>query len=107
MKTLGGTLLVVALVISAFFAGAYFGPAVGIGGYAAGDYYYGHMGGYGMMGPGSYGMMGGGWFGLPFMLFGWLFQIGLVALVVLGIVWLVRALGGKSGTTPGTGSVSR
>src|SRR3989337_3190215 len=50
--------------------------------------------GYGMMEP---GMMGGwgyspfGWIGMAFM---WLIPIGFLALTVLGIAWLVRAIGG-------------
>lgn len=99
MKTIGTTVLIIALAVGAFLVGALFGPALGFGGFAARGF-AGHMGGYGMMGLGSYGMMGGGWFGLPFMLLGWLFQLGLVALVVLGIVWVVRTLGGRAGATP-------
>ncbi len=51
-------------------------------------------GGWGMMGP---GMMGGwgfapfGWIGMTFM---WLIPIGFIVLTVLGVVWLVRAVGG-------------
>lgn len=51
-------------------------------------------GGWGMMGP---GMMGGwgfapfGWFGMIFML---LIPVGFIVLTVLGVVWLVRAVGG-------------
>jgi hypothetical protein len=55
-------------------------------------------GGWGMMGP---GMMGGwglspfGWIGMTFM---WLIPVGFVVLTVLGVVWLVRAVG--SGMNP-------
>src|SRR4030066_1670370 len=55
--------------------------------------------GPGMMGP---GMMGGwgysplGWIGMIFM---WLIPVSLVVLVVSGIVWLVRTVGGVSGST--------
>jgi hypothetical protein len=51
-------------------------------------------GGWGMMGT---GMMGGwglapfGWIGMIFM---WLIPIGFIVLTVLGVVWLVRAVGG-------------
>ena len=51
-------------------------------------------GGWGMMGP---GMMGGwgfspfGWIGMIFM---WLIPVGFIVLTVLGVVWLVRAVGG-------------
>ncbi len=54
----------------------------------------GRYGGWGMMGP---GMMGGwgfspfGWFGMLFM---WLIPVGFLVLTVLGIVWVVRAIGG-------------
>lgn len=57
-------------------------------------------GGWGMMGP---GMMGGwgfapfGWIGMIFM---WLIPIGFLTLIVLGVVWLVRAVGGENSTTP-------
>src|SRR5574341_2239108 len=50
-------------------------------------------GGWGMMGP---GMMGGwglspfGWIGMAFM---WLIPIGFLLLTVLGVIWLVRAIG--------------
>jgi len=56
-------------------------------------------GGWGMMGP---GMMGGwgigpfGWFGMIFM---WLIPAGLVVLVVSGIVWLARSIGGAGSPT--------
>jgi len=56
--------------------------------------------GWGMMGP---GMMGGwgfapfGWIGTIFM---WLIPIGFLTLIVLGVVWLVRAVGGGNPITP-------
>jgi uncharacterized membrane protein len=59
-------------------------------------------GGWGMMGP---GMMGGwgfssfGWIGMVFM---WLIALGLIVLTVLGVVWLVRAIG--SGNQSATSS---
>ncbi len=53
-------------------------------------------GGWGMMGPG----MMGGWGFSPFfwmgMIFMWLIPVGFVALAVLGVVWLVRNVGGGS-----------
>jgi hypothetical protein len=59
--------------------------------------------GYGQRGPGlrpfaygmpmrGYGMMGFGWGGLLGGLFGGLFCLGILALVVLGIIWLVNRL---------------
>ncbi len=49
--------------------------------------------GYGMMGYGHGSMMGGFGF-FPFGMFGmglmWLFPLGTIALVVLGVVWLVN-----------------
>ena len=57
------------------------------------------MGGGGMMGNwgyGGYGMMNNwgyspfGWVGMLFM---WLIPLGLVALAVFGVVWLVRKAG--------------
>ncbi len=53
-------------------------------------------GGWGMMGPGMMGGWGFGPFGLIGMLFMWLIPIGFVVLTVLGIVWLVRTVGGGS-----------
>ncbi len=66
-----------------------------------GGWGYGGWGGIGpgMMGP---GMMGGwgyspfGWIGMIFM---WLIPVSLVLVVVFGIVWLVRAIGGVGGST--------
>ena len=54
-----------------------------------------HFGGYGMMGYGWYmPMMAGGYPMMGFgMLFSALFQLGLLILIVLGIIWLVRAIG--------------
>ncbi len=49
----------------------------------------GGYGGYGMMGP---GMMGGWGFGMPFFGFMFLGPILFIGLIVLGVVWLVRAL---------------
>ena len=52
--------------------------------------------GWGMMG-GPGGMMGGwgyspfGWIGMAFM---WLIPLGFLALIVLGIVWAVKTVGG-------------
>ncbi|MCK6540867.1 MAG: hypothetical protein L6Q26_12520 [Anaerolineales bacterium] len=59
-------------------------------------FFPGAYGGYGMMGPG-YGMhmpmMGFGFgFGFFGMLLMWLFPIGVLILIVLGIAWLVRQL---------------
>ena len=65
------------------------------GGMMAGG--WGMMGSGGMMGPG--GMMGGwgyspfGWIGMLFM---WLIPVGLVALTVFGITWLVRNVGNST-----------
>jgi len=58
------------------------------------------FGGWGMMGP---GMMGGGWYrgyGVPLGgIFGWLFMLLAMALplglLILGLVWLVRGMGGQ------------
>jgi H+/Cl- antiporter ClcA len=55
---------------------------------------------WGMMGP---GMMGGwgrapfGWIGMIFM---WLIPVGFVVLLVLGIIWLVRAISSPTGAHP-------
>ena len=57
-----------------------FGPGFGMMG-------SGMMGGGMMAGYGGMGYSPLGWIG---MLFGWALQLGLLALIVLGIVWLVR-----------------
>src|SRR6266498_4510925 len=54
-------------------------------------------GGWGMMGPGMMGRWGFAPFGIG-MFFMWLIPLGFIVLTVLGIVWLVRALG--SGNNP-------
>ena len=56
--------------------------------------------GYGMMGSRGYGMhvpmMGYGYgFGFFGMLFMWLIPLGILALIVLGIAWLVKQLTAK------------
>jgi hypothetical protein len=56
--------------------------------------------GYGMMGGRGYGMhmpmMGYGYgFGFVGMLFMWLIPLGILALIVLGIAWLIRQLTAK------------
>jgi len=51
-------------------------------------------GGWGMMGPGMMGGWGYSPFGWIRMIFMWLVPIGFLVLTVLGIAWLVRALGG-------------
>lgn len=51
-------------------------------------------GGWGMMGPGMMGNWGFGPFGWIGMLFMWLIPVGFIVLIVLGVVWLVRAVGG-------------
>lgn len=48
---------------------------------------------WGMMGPGMMGQWGCGSFGWIGMIFMWLIPLSLLVLVVLGIVWLVRAVG--------------
>ncbi len=58
-------------------------------------------GGWGMMGPNMMGGWGFGPFGLIGMLFMWLIPIGLIALTALGVVWLVRTVGGGP-TKPAT-----
>lgn len=55
--------------------------------------------GYGMMGPGmmNWGFAPFGWLGMIFM---WLIPLAFLALLVAGIVWLVRAIGGQGGAYP-------
>jgi hypothetical protein len=52
--------------------------------------YRGMMGGPGMMG---WGYSPFGWIGMIFM---WLIPVGFIALVVLGIIWLVRNVGNST-----------
>lgn len=64
-----------------------------LGGWGYGGSRYG---GWGMMGP---GMMGGWGYGsFPFGRFGmafmWLIPLGFLTLIVLGIAWVVKAVGG-------------
>jgi hypothetical protein len=56
---------------------------------------WGRMG-PGMIGPGMMGRWGFGPFGWIGMIFMWLIPVSLVVLVVLGIAWLVRAIGGAA-----------
>ena len=49
-------------------------------------------GGWGMMGPGMMGRGGFAPFGIG-MFFMWLIPLGFIVLTVLGIVWLVKAVG--------------
>ena len=58
-------------------------------------------GGWGMMGPGMMGRWGFGPFGIG-MFFMWLIPLGFIVLTVLGIVWLVKAIG--SGNNPASPS---
>ena len=65
----------------------------------------GNVGGYGgMMGPGmmsGWGIAPFGWLGMIFM---WLVPLSFVALLVAGIVWLLRAGNDTSRTPSETGS---
>ncbi|HEC21975.1 MAG TPA: zinc ribbon domain-containing protein [Chloroflexi bacterium] len=63
------------------------------------------MGG-GMMWPGTWGrgMMGGGfgllgWLGV---IIAWLTRLGILALLVVGVLWLIRAVGQSGGATVAT-----
>ena len=61
----------------------------------------GGYGGWGMMGPGMMGGWGFGPFGWLAMIFMWLFPLGFLALLVVGIVWLLRQASGSSGAVGG------
>ncbi len=66
--------------------------------FPASGYGYGHMPMHGGFGPGYYSpMMGGGYgmMGYGGGLFGGLIQLGILVLIVLGIIWLVRAIRGQ------------
>jgi len=67
-----------------------------MGGWGYGN--WGMMGGYrsGMMGQWGFGPFG--WIGMIFM---WLIPVGFILLIVLGVVWLIRAIGsGENPTSP-------
>jgi hypothetical protein len=86
------TIIVVA--VAALLVGAALGPIFLWG---SGLGYQGMMGGYGR------GMMSGfGFapFGLIGMLLMWVFPLGVLVLVVLGIVWLVNAVSRPRGQAP-------
>jgi len=70
-----------------------------LGGWGYGG--WGMMGGYrsGMMRPGMMGSWGIGPFGGIGMIFMWLIPVGLIVLLVLGIIWLVKAVT-SSGSPP-------
>lgn len=82
MNKVNWTAVILAVVIALFVL--MFGASL-LGGWG--------YGGWGMMGP---GMMGGwgyspfGWIGMLFM---WLIPLGFLVLIMLGIAWLVRAVG--------------
>ncbi|MCS7222593.1 MAG: zinc ribbon domain-containing protein [Anaerolineae bacterium] len=62
-------------------------------------WFWTNRGGWGMMGP---GVMGGwsfgplGWLGMILM---WLFPLGLLVLLILGIVWLAKVIAQPEGQT--------
>jgi hypothetical protein len=86
------TIIIVA--VAALLVGAVLGPLF-VGGGGPGYWNRG-----GMMG-GYSGMMGGfapfGWIGMLLM---WVFPLGVLVLVVLGIVWLVNAVSRSRGQAP-------
>ncbi len=91
-------LIVIAMIFSAILP--FFAPRLGL----ANDY------GYGMMGPGH--MFGGGpmmfgGFGMPFFgFFMWLVPLLFIGLVVLGIIWLVRAVSAPNTAQPPIAAVA-
>jgi len=52
---------------------------------------------WGMMGPGMHGVWSLGSFGWIGMIFMWLIPVSFLVLIVLGAVWLARALTGSGG----------
>ncbi len=85
---------VVALFLLGMFGGIFlpFGWNNSAYGYGCADSWngYGMMGGYrGMPMMGGWGMMPFGMFGMLFM---WLIPLGVLALIIGGIFWLVRTL---------------
>ena len=63
---------------------------------------WGRMPGWGMMGPGMMGSWGYGSFGWLGMIFMLLFPLGFLILMVLGVIWLVKAAAQPSEQTPVT-----
>ena len=84
MNKVNWTVVVVTVIIALFVL--MFGASL-LGRWGYGGWGYG---GWGMMGP---WMMGG-------MFFMWLIPVGFLVLTVLGVVWIVRAIG--SGSNPAT-----
>lgn len=58
--------------------------------------------GWGMRGPGMMGSWGFGPFGWLVMSLMWLFPLGLLVLLILGIVWLARQVSSPTGPTAGS-----
>lgn len=89
------TLWIVIGAIAVFVLGMFGGLFLPFGWNNA-TYGYGCAGGYDMMGYGGSMLMMGGWRMMPFgflsMLFMWLIPLAVLALVVGGIFWVVRAL---------------
>lgn len=85
MKTWQWVAIIIVAVV-ALLVGAALGPLFLWGG---GSGYQGMMGGYGRGMMGGWGFAPFGWIGMIFM---WLFPLGYLVLLVLGIVWLVRAV---------------
>lgn len=87
--------VVILLVVTPFLWQLIFpGSYAGYGMMGRGGYGYGMMGrGYGLHMPMmGYGYGGFGFFGALFM---WLIPLGILALIVLGIAWLVKQLTAK------------
>lgn len=88
-KTLAWILgiLAVLFLFAFFFGGWWHAGCCGWGSY---------YGGWGMRGPGMmWGYAPFGWFGMLFMA---LIPLGFLALIVLGVVWVVRTLSGGAST---------
>lgn len=91
---IGVVVAVLILVVVTPFLGQLIFPGsyAGYGMMSRGGYGYGMMGrGYGMPMMG-YGYGGFGFFGMLFM---WLIPLGTLALIILGIAWLVKQLTAK------------
>ncbi len=90
-KWLLGIAIVLLIFVALPFGLGFFVPRYGFG--------YGCCGwsgyhGWGMM---PFGHMG--WGMMPFGFFGWIFPLLFLALIVLGIWWLINALSGSKSTT--------
>jgi hypothetical protein len=89
--------MIIVVAVTALLVGAAFGPLL-VGGGRLSYWNRGGMMGSGMMA--DWGLAPFGWIGMLMM---WVFPLGVLALVILGIVWLVNSVsrpGSQTSATP-------